>query len=112
RAGSRSSFPSASRYSITTLRPLDVTQVTQFFEEGVAQVGASGHVGRQVAYSSDLARLLGLGGERRRPERKQCKYRVTPVHSTPPWSLRISTGNGISRRRARSIPVGSWPASG
>ncbi len=43
---------------------LDVTEVTQSLEEGVAQVGASGQAGRQVAYSSDLGRLLGLGGER------------------------------------------------
>jgi hypothetical protein len=49
---------------------LDVTEVTQSLEEGLVYVGASGHVGRQVAYSSDLGRLLGLGGERHRPERE------------------------------------------
>jgi hypothetical protein len=31
-------------------------------------VGISDQVGRQVAYSSDLGRLLGLGGERRGEE--------------------------------------------
>ena len=33
-------------------------------EEGLSQVGGSGQVGGQVAYSYDLGRLLGLGGER------------------------------------------------
>ena len=43
---------------------LDVTEVTQSLEEGLLQVGISGQVGRQVAYSSDLGRLLGLGRNR------------------------------------------------
>jgi hypothetical protein len=43
---------------------LDVTEVTQSLEEGLSQVGISGQVERQVAYSSDLGRLLCLGGER------------------------------------------------
>jgi hypothetical protein len=47
---------------------LDVTEVAQSLTEGLGQVGASGLVGRQVAYSSDLGRLLGLGGERRKSE--------------------------------------------
>jgi len=47
---------------------LDVTEVTQSLEEGISQVGGSGHVERQVAYSSDLGRLLGLGGERGKNE--------------------------------------------
>src|SRR6266849_5835919 len=38
---------------------LDVTEVTQSLTEGLVHVGASG----QVAYASDLGRLLGLGGE-------------------------------------------------
>ena len=53
---------------------LDVTEVTQSLEEGLAQAEASGQVGRQVAYSSDLGRLLGLGGERcgkKRPDGDQ-----------------------------------------
>jgi hypothetical protein len=49
---------------------LDVTEVTQSLAEGLPQVGASGHVERQEAYSSDLGRLLGLGGERRGEEAK------------------------------------------
>jgi hypothetical protein len=37
---------------------LDVTEVTQSLTEGLVVVGAKGQVGRQVAYSSDLGRLL------------------------------------------------------
>src|SRR5712691_12584158 len=44
---------------------LDVTEVTQSLTEGLVQVGASGQVGPQPAYSSDLGRLLGLNGEGR-----------------------------------------------
>jgi hypothetical protein len=47
---------------------LDVTEVTQSLTEGLVRVGPIGQVGRHVAYSSDLARLLGLGGERRKSE--------------------------------------------
>jgi hypothetical protein len=36
----------------------------QSLTEGLVQVGVTGPVERQVAYSSDLRRLLGLGGER------------------------------------------------
>src|SRR5438477_6487725 len=44
---------------------LDVTELTQSLAEGLWQVGTSGQVdGRQPSYSSDLGRLLGLGGER------------------------------------------------
>ncbi|MGH7418437.1 MAG: hypothetical protein ACREKB_11735 [Candidatus Rokuibacteriota bacterium] len=43
---------------------LDVTEVTQSLEEGLSQVGSSGPVDPQPAYSSDLGRLLGLGGNR------------------------------------------------
>src|SRR5207302_7845953 len=44
---------------------LDVTEVTQSLEKGLYQVEVSGPVEPQVAYSRDLPRLLGLGGERR-----------------------------------------------
>jgi hypothetical protein len=47
---------------------LDVTKVTQSLEEGLSQVGGSGQVGRQVAYSSDLGRRLRFGDERRGEE--------------------------------------------
>ena len=43
---------------------LDVTEVTQSLKEGLSQVGVIGPVARQVAYSSDLDRLLGLGRNR------------------------------------------------
>ncbi len=39
---------------------LDVTEVPQSLEEGLGQVGIGGQVEPQVAYSSDLGRLLGL----------------------------------------------------
>src|SRR5215470_20180191 len=42
---------------------LDVTEVTQSLEEGLKHVGGSGHIEGQEAYSSDLGRLLGLGGD-------------------------------------------------
>src|SRR5262249_18891066 len=44
---------------------LDVTEVTQSLTEGLCQLRASGPVERQVAYSRDLGRLLGLCSERR-----------------------------------------------
>ncbi len=47
---------------------LDVTELTQSLTEGLSQVGIRGQVGRQEAYSSDLGRLLGVGGERRSEE--------------------------------------------
>ena len=43
---------------------LDVTEVTQSLTEGLVQVGVSGQVGRQQAYSRDLGRRLGLGDQR------------------------------------------------
>jgi hypothetical protein len=51
-------------------------------EEGLAQVGSSGQVGRQVAYSRDLVRLLSLGGERRGEEHRTraSKERATVYH--------------------------------
>src|SRR6185369_17379773 len=47
---------------------LDVTEITQSLTEGLEQVGIIAKAGRHVAYSSDLGRLLGLGGERRGKE--------------------------------------------
>src|SRR5713101_5939239 len=43
----------------------DVTEVTQASTEGLVQVAIRGQVERQEAYSSDLPRLLRVGGERR-----------------------------------------------
>ncbi|MGH7356544.1 MAG: hypothetical protein ACRELS_18450, partial [Candidatus Rokuibacteriota bacterium] len=47
---------------------LDVAEVTQSLKEGLARAGVTGQVKRQVAYSSDLGRLLRLGGGRRGEE--------------------------------------------
>src|SRR4029450_10910606 len=47
---------------------LDVTEVTQSLTEGIAPLRVTGQVGRQVAYSSDLGRLLSLRSERRKSE--------------------------------------------
>jgi hypothetical protein len=41
-------------------------------EERLSKVGIRRTVGRQVAYSSDLARLLCLSGERRGEEHPTC----------------------------------------
>jgi len=43
---------------------LDVPEVMQSLTEGLGQVATSGKAARQVAYSSDLGRLLGLASER------------------------------------------------
>ena len=43
---------------------LDITEVTQSLTEGLGQMGTAGQLARQVAYSSDLGRLLRLGGQR------------------------------------------------
>ena len=50
------------------------------------QVGVNGQVGHQVAYSSDLGRLLGLGGERRGEARRHGREERTSVHT----SLRLA----------------------
>jgi hypothetical protein len=49
-------------YKVTTL---DASEVTQSLKEGPWQLGTSAQVARQVAYSSDLGRLLRLGSEQR-----------------------------------------------
>ena len=43
---------------------LDVIEVSQSLTEGLVKAESIGQVGRQVAYSSDLGRLSGGGGER------------------------------------------------
>jgi hypothetical protein len=61
---------------------LDVPEVTQTLTEGLAQVGAIGQVGRQVAYASDLGRLLGLGGEPRDEDHGAAtRDEGSPVHA-------------------------------
>jgi hypothetical protein len=53
---------------------------TQSLEEGLYHVGTSGQVVRQQAYSSDLACLLRLGGERRGEERGSTSKEGPAVH--------------------------------
>ena len=55
-------------------------------------------------YPRHLSRLLRVGNERRRPERKQCKYRVTPVHPTPPG--RCESVQAMGSVRAEPINPG------
>jgi hypothetical protein len=47
---------------------LDVTEVMQSLKECLSQVGVTGRVVPQPAYSSSLGRLLGLANERRGQE--------------------------------------------
>src|SRR5207302_2094279 len=62
---------------------LYVTEVTQSLTEGLVPVGARGQVGRQVAYSSDLSRLLGVRGDRP-PNRRAAEKsdELPPPHSS------------------------------
>jgi hypothetical protein len=57
---------------------LDVTEVTQSLPEGLQQVGTTDRVIPQQAYSSDLGRLLRLGGERRCEEAASCRHKEHP----------------------------------
>jgi hypothetical protein len=56
----------------------DVAEVTQVLEQDLSPV--SGRVGPQPAYSRDLPRLLGLGGERRGEERTSASKERAAVH--------------------------------
>ncbi len=83
---------------------LDVTEVTQSLTEGLWQVGSSGQVARQVAYSRDLGRLLGLGGERRGEEAaSQRAEECTPSDHWMISSARIRSDCGIVRPRALAV---------
>jgi hypothetical protein len=85
RAGSRSSLPLGISVFDHDVATLDVTEVTQSLTEGLAQVGASGQVGRQVAYASGLGPCWDLGVERRR---KKCPGRNQEVlRALGPWSV-------------------------
>jgi hypothetical protein len=59
---------------------LDVTEVTQSLTEGLCPVGSN--VDCQVAYPSDLSRLLPLSGERRGKEHRPraSEERATVYH--------------------------------
>ena len=61
---------------------LDITELTKSLTEGLAEMRrGSERIDRREAYSSDLGRLLRLGGERRRqrPEREPAEERA-PIH--------------------------------
>ena len=74
---------------------LDVTEVAQPLPEGRWQLGNPGQVAGQVAYSSDIGRLLGLGGKRadEAPEEKG------ETEDDPP-----PRGNGGAGPGARGAP--------
>jgi hypothetical protein len=58
---------------------LDVPEVTQSLTEGLVQLGVSGRVEGQEAYSRDLGRLLGLGGEWRGKEHRTSASKKRPA---------------------------------
>jgi hypothetical protein len=69
---------------------LDVPEVTQPLTEGLLQVGVSAQPVRQVAYASDLGRLLGLGGKRsskKYPGSDQEVPALDSVHASPPGRI-------------------------
>src|SRR5262249_8902473 len=86
---------------------LDVTEVTQSLTEGLLYVGGSGQVGRQVADSSDLGRLLGLGGERRGKQGSQASDEGAAVHqaSRPSTMRRASRSSSVNCSRSSSSAV-------
>ena len=86
---------------------LDVTEVTQSLTEGLAQVGASGQVGRQVAYSSDLGRLLRLGGERRGEKRPGRDQEVPALDVAPSFLFPRKTAGKSTLDRPRGELAGS-----
>jgi hypothetical protein len=93
---------------------LDVAEVTQSLTEGLGQVGVSGQVGRQEAYSSDLGRLLGVGRNRAEEpteEKGDAEGEPQPSHldSGPsnlfPRRSRIGPTSLWSRPRSRTVAV-------
>src|SRR5207249_1293428 len=90
---------------------LDVTEVTQSLEEGLLQVGASGQVARQVAYSSNLGCLLRLDGEwcgKKCPDGNQelparhTSHAFPPLERPPESLPLIDRCGSISRSNDRS----------
>ena len=84
---------------------LDVTEVTQFLTEGLCRVGINARVDRgQVAYSSDLGRLLSLGGERRGEEpASHSAEECPPTHYWITSSARDKSDGEIVRPRALAV---------
>ena len=83
---------------------LDVTEVTQSLTEGLVQVGVSGRVERQVAYSRDLACLPRLGGERRGEQAaSRCEDECPTVDHSITSSARCRSNWEIVRPRALAV---------
>ena len=59
---------------------LDVTEVTQSLKECLSQVGVTGRVVPQPAYSRDRGRLLGLASERRGEEASSRHDEGSAIH--------------------------------
>src|SRR5215510_5822345 len=72
---------------------LDITEITQSLAEGLALEDASGPA-PQVAYASDLGRLLALRGERRKNTESEHDREPDPPHEHLGWD-----GWRESRRR-------------
>lgn len=85
--------------------PLDVTKVTQSLTEGLELVrGGSGQIDRQVAYSSDLGRLLRPGGTRA----EELAEEKGDGEGEPQPSHRDSGPSNSLRRRVRIGPASLW----
>ena len=83
---------------------LDVPEVTQSLTEGLSQVGVSGQVALQVAYSSDLGRLLGLGRNRA----EEPTEGEDDTESEPQLTQFGSGPSNLFRRRVRIGPTSIW----
>jgi hypothetical protein len=59
---------------------LDVTEVTQSLKKGLSQVGVTGRLVPQPAYSSDLGRLLGLSRKRSDQQGESASEESATVH--------------------------------
>ena len=67
-------------------------------------MGVSGQVGRQVAYSSDLGRLLGLRGERPRDRTTKKRDELPPVAVGTPVASAPRTDPYVQLSRIRLLP--------
>src|SRR5262249_28940975 len=77
---------------------LDVTEVTQSLTEGLLVVGVSGPVDRQIAYSSDLGRLLSAPSDWPRCRASNKRNELPPPHSMTSSARASSDGDTVSPR--------------
>jgi hypothetical protein len=83
---------------------LDVTEVTQSLTESLVQMGVRSQVERQEAYSRDLPRLLGIGGERRCEETEgKGDDELATLHHWMISSARSRSDGGIVSPRALAV---------